>query len=621
MPLDSSLARKTKVEGGRDADGETGDTSRLAYIPSDRPNTPHGRSVYVSNMLPGTSKETLRAAINYLLKHGEVVGVEMRERTNYLPYAFVELSSLQAAYELVQYKKAALVIGEQELKVQFKKIGLACPNHSLRSSSNSGALHEQETVSRSPVSLMSPFIPTGQTVRDVCRLVARKLSRDFNIPLQPPPSLYTASDHPEVFAMLQHEPSHPADAAAAFNPTAAAVQQHTQQTDTECNNRPSFSPFPIPVLQNTNQDTETSNDWQRDFKGFKETLRPYKQQQTVPHLPPPTASIPAVEPLQFLQQQQHLQQQQLHQQQLQQHNLHLPCLVETGTRGALSLQSHMETLSPQECILDDGKGRQTDNEMQRLSCGLGRQQEQQPSEGGLLSVLQGVREGSAAFAVGLRECSKTLGEKEEGECLFLLKRPTASCTDTAKSSGHPESLDKQGSRGMKGAEETPEETPEGTLVETPMEKPEGMPPPPVDPPIEIPSSGALLKLKSGLSSVGSPLLSVSAYMGKAAAAAAADAAAAAVAAAALQEPWGGLLGPQGTDNCSILLRGQSGDSSAITSTPSTSLSASLGCESLPSPSAANSLAPPPRRLSLARCRGLNTIGGGGERFAASRGGS
>ncbi|KAL8456144.1 hypothetical protein Emag_000029 [Eimeria magna] len=187
MPLDASLSRKQKRESSAGG-GEGEDLSSLSLRKADRPNTPHGRSVYVSNMLPGTSKESLRSAINFLLNHGQVVCVEMRERSNYLPYAFVELSSLQAAYELVQYKKTALVIGDQELKVQFKKIGLACTPPQRASAS--GSPEETDASKRSPVSLMAPFLPTGQTVQDVCRLVACKLAQDFGLP--PPGPLPTA---------------------------------------------------------------------------------------------------------------------------------------------------------------------------------------------------------------------------------------------------------------------------------------------------------------------------------------------------------------------------------------------------------------------------------------------
>ncbi|KAL8449908.1 hypothetical protein Emed_002871 [Eimeria media] len=179
MPLDASLSRKQKRDSSTGG-GEGEDLASLSLRKADRPNTPHGRSVYVSNMLPGTSKESLRSAINFLLNHGQVVCVEMRERSNYLPYAFVELSSLQAAYELVQYKKTALVIGDQELKVQFKKIGLACTPPQRASAS--GSPEETDAAKRSPVSLMAPFLPTGQSVQDVCRLVACKLAQDFGLP-------------------------------------------------------------------------------------------------------------------------------------------------------------------------------------------------------------------------------------------------------------------------------------------------------------------------------------------------------------------------------------------------------------------------------------------------------
>lgn len=191
MPLDASLSRRQERESSS-SNGECGDLATLALRKADRPNTPHGRSVYVSNMLPGTTKESLRSAINFLLDHGQVVCVEMRERSNYLPYAFVELSSLQAAYELVQYKKAALVIGDQELKVQFKKIGLACTTPTRNSVA--GSAEDVETHKRSPIMLMAPFTPTGQTVQDVCRLVAYKLAHDFGLPSPGAPPAYFTGD-------------------------------------------------------------------------------------------------------------------------------------------------------------------------------------------------------------------------------------------------------------------------------------------------------------------------------------------------------------------------------------------------------------------------------------------
>lgn len=191
MPLDPSLSRRQKRDlRGLHEDGK--DLQGLALQRADRPNTPHGRSVYVSNMLPGTTKESLRTAINFLLDHGQVVCVEMRERSNFLPYAFVELSSLQAAYELVQYKKSALVIGDQELKVQFKKIGLACT--APPRSAAPGTPEDADSQKRSPVSLMAPFTSTGQTVQEVCRLVAFKLAQDFGLPLPVLPSRIPGED-------------------------------------------------------------------------------------------------------------------------------------------------------------------------------------------------------------------------------------------------------------------------------------------------------------------------------------------------------------------------------------------------------------------------------------------
>ncbi|PHJ18041.1 proteophosphoglycan related protein [Cystoisospora suis] len=223
MPLDASLCRNANTgSSGFFIPGQSGPQSGtnpwkpddLSQHLADRPNTAHGRSVYVSNMMPGTTKEALRAAINLLLDHGCVVSVEMRERSNLQPYAFVELSTLQAAYELVQQKKTALVIRDQQLKVQFKKIGLTCSSSRLRfgvvggaapsaqvsagGNASSGGLQAQGgccggtgsggqdgTSAGGTVmptdSQTGPFTSNGQSVHEVCRLVAQKLARDYGL--------------------------------------------------------------------------------------------------------------------------------------------------------------------------------------------------------------------------------------------------------------------------------------------------------------------------------------------------------------------------------------------------------------------------------------------------------
>ncbi|PFH34103.1 hypothetical protein BESB_072550 [Besnoitia besnoiti] len=227
MPLDASLCRSgsSGAFSCASADGACRSgrwtAEDLSQHTADRPNTAHGRSVYVSNMVPGTTKEALRTAINLLLEHGYVLSVEMRERSNLQPYAFVELSTLQAAYELVQQKKTALVIRDQQLKVQFKKIGLTCTSSSrlLRLPSAAGApggdaaaaaavyasagwlpdadvngddlSHARAAAGDSQQAQQlahallrqstEPFLPTGQSVHEVCRLVAIKLAKDYGL--------------------------------------------------------------------------------------------------------------------------------------------------------------------------------------------------------------------------------------------------------------------------------------------------------------------------------------------------------------------------------------------------------------------------------------------------------
>ncbi|KEP63601.1 UNVERIFIED_CONTAM: hypothetical protein HHA_311070 [Hammondia hammondi] len=221
MPLDAALCRASGSSPFASSGGDGGrpngrwTVDDLSLHVADRPNTAHGRSVYVSNMVPGTTKEALRTAINLLLEHGCVLSVEMRERSNLQPYAFVELSTLQAAYELVQQKKTALVIRDQQLKVQFKKIGLTCTSaarlrltsdashmgleedaghakpgvsgvctpESGRDGATSEASVERDRAQLAHLLLQStePFLPTGQSVHEVCRLVAVKLAKDYGL--------------------------------------------------------------------------------------------------------------------------------------------------------------------------------------------------------------------------------------------------------------------------------------------------------------------------------------------------------------------------------------------------------------------------------------------------------
>lgn len=277
MPLDASLSRRQK----RDAtapNGDTGDLSSLALCKADRPNTPHGRSVYVSNMLPGTSKESLRSAINFLLDHGQVVGVEMRERSNCLPYAFVELSSLQAAYELVQYKKAALVIGDQELKVQFKKIGLACTTPTRNSLS--GVNEEVDPQKRSPGSLMAPFTPTGQTVQEVCRLVAYKLAHDFGLPSPgPPPPTYSSGD---ADALALSSKTVPAGGPAL---PAAPLASGLTATSREVEASRTFPHPALPTQGGQQPETEAGCHWAGETKKLNSSAKAFEPQPIRTDLP------------------------------------------------------------------------------------------------------------------------------------------------------------------------------------------------------------------------------------------------------------------------------------------------------------------------------------------------
>ncbi|CAI9149250.1 unnamed protein product [Rangifer tarandus platyrhynchus] len=153
-PADLSLTPRRSLSLQSEQQGSTSSgpvTAReRAASTADRPDTVHGRSVYVANIVPGTSKEALKSAIDLVLENGCVLAVEMRERSNMQPYAFVELSTLQAAYELVQHKKTALVVLDQQLKVQFKKVGLTSSLSSSSLSIPSSSSSPSASLSLSP---------------------------------------------------------------------------------------------------------------------------------------------------------------------------------------------------------------------------------------------------------------------------------------------------------------------------------------------------------------------------------------------------------------------------------------------------------------------------------------
>lgn len=176
MPLLAPLHRSLN-----DTSSATGNGLLLQQT-AQRPDTPHGRSVYISSMPPGTSKESVRAAVAAALPQGVgfVVSVEMKQRSNMMPYAFVELSSLQAAYELVLNHAHRLLLGQQELKVQFKKIGLASPE------SSSGTNRPSNTSAGVP---LQPFAGDGHSVFEICHMVSIKLARDFGLPPPATPTL------------------------------------------------------------------------------------------------------------------------------------------------------------------------------------------------------------------------------------------------------------------------------------------------------------------------------------------------------------------------------------------------------------------------------------------------
>nr|CEL70006.1 TPA: Proteophosphoglycan 5, related [Neospora caninum Liverpool] len=92
--------------------------SPLGQAAFTRPNSAFGRSVYVSNLPPNTTQETLAAAVDALLTKGRIMQVDLHEK-----HAFVQLSTLEAAFELVD-KRRQLQIRGVTLKVQFKKTGV-----------------------------------------------------------------------------------------------------------------------------------------------------------------------------------------------------------------------------------------------------------------------------------------------------------------------------------------------------------------------------------------------------------------------------------------------------------------------------------------------------------------
>ncbi|KEP66001.1 UNVERIFIED_CONTAM: hypothetical protein HHA_313725 [Hammondia hammondi] len=92
--------------------------SPLGQAALTRPNSAFGRSVYVSNLPPNTTQETLAAAVDALLTKGRIMQVDLHEK-----HAFVQLSTLEAAFELVD-KRRQLQIRGVTLKVQFKKTGV-----------------------------------------------------------------------------------------------------------------------------------------------------------------------------------------------------------------------------------------------------------------------------------------------------------------------------------------------------------------------------------------------------------------------------------------------------------------------------------------------------------------
>ncbi|PFH34318.1 hypothetical protein BESB_074700 [Besnoitia besnoiti] len=92
--------------------------SPLGHAACTRPNSAFGRSVYVSNLPPNTTQETLAAAVDALLTKGRIMQVDLHEK-----HAFVQLSTLEAAFELVD-KRRQLQIRGVTLKVQFKKTGV-----------------------------------------------------------------------------------------------------------------------------------------------------------------------------------------------------------------------------------------------------------------------------------------------------------------------------------------------------------------------------------------------------------------------------------------------------------------------------------------------------------------
>ncbi|CDJ39936.1 hypothetical protein, conserved [Eimeria tenella] len=567
MPLDASLRRRPKGDSSSPG-GDGGELANLGLGKSDRPNTPHGRSVYVSNMLPGTSKESLRSAINFLLEHGEVVCVEMRERSNYLPYAFVELSSLQAAYELVQYKKAALIIGDQELKVQFKKIGLACsiPGRST----SSGASDGLDTSHRSPVSLMAPFTPTGQTVQEVCRLVAYKLAYDFGLPSPGPFPFYGSGDGDNCALFGQgvagRDLGVPPQPGGPLVATAAA---HSPSRDGEgCKAFPQV--FPMLDMDRQSKDTDSATPWHKDAKGLRGNARFFESQPQRTELAVAAAAATAGGGLPSLQQLDPVQQPQ-------QHSRRLPCPVGGSTRGTRCLQRPSEALTLREAPM-----------LQPTAATAAAASQRQPLTRIKTPVqVQGSHMLDHPQSAHAPQPSECLDTRQGGLSLFPFpsyRHPVPEvhapfCGENERSRDAVEPLEvrrlpKDGSEENEGKSEGPVSGPAPTqsAEEPPVQRFESSPL----------SRASSFQLRS-FQDLRPPFLNVS-PAGSASAAAAA-------AASALQEPWS--LPGSAAGESSKGWRGQQVDASgSSTETPSTSLSASLGCDSLPSPSACNSYIAP-----------------------------
>ncbi|OEH75912.1 proteophosphoglycan related protein [Cyclospora cayetanensis] len=92
-----------------------------------RPDSAFGRSIYVSNLPLACNAQLLSAAIQRLLTRGTVENVcafrPLLQVEYHEKHAFVQLSTLDAAFEVVEKRRLLQVMGFT-LKVQFKKTGL-----------------------------------------------------------------------------------------------------------------------------------------------------------------------------------------------------------------------------------------------------------------------------------------------------------------------------------------------------------------------------------------------------------------------------------------------------------------------------------------------------------------